>query len=296
MILYILKTSLLLTFLAPLTDSLNLSPLSLNQRLSERQKWVLSEADLRADHLKVEIYTGELLGQPRTAVFLGESHVKSKLDSDLGKQVIEEFNAYGLEGADSTALWGGRFLDYGLQYLHFSRKFLAPKMAAHGSTIDDAHERAVLRDAERKKDPSLPAITLFALEVGHQPSQKENIESLILSILTLGQPCWAADQVGRICFALASGHPDEAMEPLQMIGAFLTANYLAQWAIDHAPLPQKIVSDIGLVKYRDKTMTQNIIKAYEENSNLDLLLIITGSAHMEGMGKILNQEFGFKKL
>jgi hypothetical protein len=89
------------------------------------------------ESFKFEVLTKVINGRQKTVVLAGETHVKSKVASERGRQLIEQFRLRGLEGANVNANWQTRaMLPIITAISFFSQKVLRLK----GSTIGDARD------------------------------------------------------------------------------------------------------------------------------------------------------------
>lgn len=293
MMLYLFKNGIL--FVLVLSSAFSLTPNNIpkNPLLSKSQKIALNRATLESNHYTWRAYSGTVSGQPKTVVILGEGHVKSEKDSNLGKEVMREFEAYGLEGAEFSKLWGNKLLETSMELSLSFVHWAAPSQTSHQSTIYDALEWAASENANHPENSKLKPIQVFHLEEGHEPSIGEHIESLILPILSLAQIAYVAEQIGE---AISSKQIEDALEPLGTLGAFFAAYYGTLAVISKTPPPTQLVSWMELVKNRDRTMTRKTIQALEQNADQKPLLVIVGMGHVEGIGKLLQDDFNFKEI
>lgn len=101
-----------------------------------------------AKDFAVQILQGNVNGRDRLVVLLGESHYKTLTDKELGKEVLNQFQAYGYEGADSSKTLGGKFFSA----VTYAMSKLIKKLSTRSSesTIDDALHRVHMLKAVAK--------------------------------------------------------------------------------------------------------------------------------------------------
>ncbi|MBK8201102.1 MAG: hypothetical protein IPK68_01830 [Bdellovibrionales bacterium] len=114
--------------------------------LRAEQLQILQVVDKTNGHYKVAVFSGEVDGKRRAVVFLGETHIKDKANSVLGKQVIEKFDAYGIERPDTSKTWGGKALDVSLDVVQMAIKVFSFGKLSEGSTTGDAEDRDFTRN------------------------------------------------------------------------------------------------------------------------------------------------------
>ena len=79
--------------------------------LTEAQAAVLRATVESTNHYTIKVLSKDIAGKNRVVVILGEgSHTKGQQDSDLGKQILNQFSVYGIESASPAATWGGRLI------------------------------------------------------------------------------------------------------------------------------------------------------------------------------------------
>lgn len=306
--------------------------------LSSDQLNVLQSVAAKNDHYKVAVYSGEVAGKARTLVFFGETHYKDKENSELGKEVIEKFEAYGLERIDSSKTWGGKALGVSLSALRVVAKIFSFGKVNRGSTIDDAADRGrnhvVLETLKRiASDSNLSNLSkeaadnlkikigeatipgsrlleligeleieakkgplVFALEEGHQPDLAENLGSVAIPGILAACVYTIGSAVCELGGALTAGDSMSALEAGgAVVGTLVILNgmkrILGKYDIVH--LAARSALEISFRRGRNKTMVGNLIKAFEQNPELDTMLVVVGSAHISGMGKLLSQQQGF---
>ncbi|MFS4457961.1 hypothetical protein [Bdellovibrio sp. HCB2-146] len=126
-----------------------ISPWALAQRtcedifrndLSAPAKAALLAADRNG--YKVLVLRGDLGGETKTIVLMGETHYKDKKDSETGKNVLKEFTFRGLEGFDPAPYWFSSFLRLVSDGVFAKMKSLfSDDKISEGSTIHDAADQ-----------------------------------------------------------------------------------------------------------------------------------------------------------
>ncbi|MBK7842127.1 MAG: hypothetical protein IPJ71_00310 [Bdellovibrionales bacterium] len=310
--------------------------------LEADQLKILQRAAKINGHYKVAVFSGEVDGKRRAVVFLGETHVKEKANSDLAKQVIEKFEAYGIEGVNTSKTWGGKALSFSLDAVQMAFKVFSFGKLSEGSTIGDAADRDFTRNLleELKKfaednrlaslsmseadefqvkvgDITIPGSRLleviellaveakngplvFNLEEGHEPNLAENIGSVAIPGALAAWLCAigfaVCDELGS---SLASGDGILALETAgALVGGFALAEGMRRLLgkYDVVALVVHYTLEISFGRGRNKTMVNNLFKAFEQHPSLDTLLVIVGSGHIPGMGRLLNQQRGFREI
>lgn len=154
------------------------------------------------------------------------------------------------------------------------------------------HLELLFQTAKANKIKQLKSVDL---EYGHKPSIYENIENMGLpaGIFTF---LFIASTYSAHTF-----HPNIVtgiMLDAAIVNAYITGGYYALFS--HLQAKNKPLSKVQkffvgeknpILYYRDKTMSENIIKAFRENPEQDLMLVIIGRAHMPGLeSNLLNNK------
>ncbi len=133
---------------------------------------------------QVKILQGTVEGKPRFLVMLGESYLKSETQAKAGKDILQKFNAYGLEGADFSKYIGGKVFHYSRISLDLYLKIITLGYFRAQSTIYTARDAAIIQEsteqiqASAKKDLK----KIIALEDGHKVSKFEHFASILLPL------------------------------------------------------------------------------------------------------------------
>lgn len=223
--------------------------------------------------------TGERKSQ---VVLLGESHIKSKEQAEFGRTLLEHFDNFGLEGMDIGKTWGSKIFSVALDVFRAARMNLESGLT--GSTIEDAHHHG---EAKNKR--------VFNLENGHRPGLAENLGSIAIPAGVGAIVCGAA-----ACIAISARTPQAggmALHDWKTLASISGGLVISYGVFKYLPF-EKIEkwSESLVVKAfvngRNKTMAKNILRAVQDEQ-VDSLLVIVGSLHVEGIKALLVNE-GFR--
>ena len=255
-------------------------------------------------------------GGDRLAVILGESHIKSAEEDEIGRGVVARFTNYALEGSDAESTWARRF-NRRMQE-RAARSLIAsnPAKYGRGSTIEAAHQRTAALADLRPHLPGLspedhasmptstppPPAGSFPLEIGHRPDAAEKIA---VWVPTVGRAYPSIPIVMHVfmagtlisAFASLTTAVFVCMGIISFLSAFILYMRLGDrlWSFrPHSRLSVLFPLQFGIINARDKTMAANLARALESLPGGARLLAIVGMAHTPGIRRHLVEEHGYE--
>jgi len=243
----------------------------------------------------IRFLTKERDGKPWLLILTGESHVKNKKASELGKALISHFSLRGLENSNVSKLWLGRIESTLRKFRSRLLRAIDFEKNKFGSTIDDACDLV-----EIQPDMILRNIKVFAnidLEFGHEPDIYENLASiyeLALIVSIVPSACYfGLILLGFSAVPISLAIPGAVLTAPYLIGAGL-ARYLdplSRWRPILSPTEASIVG-------RNVTMAASIenAHAHETLRVYSSMLALVGGAHIHGMVSLLTRQHGFEEI
>lgn len=244
--------------------------------LSNAQITALREAG-KGDYI-VKTVKVDIDGVERTVVVLGETHVKGKADAELGKNVVDQFENVGVEGAEG---FKKSILGYALGSIAMGVYKIAEAFGLHPSTIKYAVEKA--------KDPNAN-IRVENLEAGHRLTLKDNFKLAVM----IGTMIPTVARAGFYLTPAVCGVADSIIT-FEWIGAALAT----LWLLKIVPLTEMVVQGAAqitgyatftedlrndvLCGTRDPYMAAAIENRFHQEPDLKNILVIVGSAHVWGV-------------
>ncbi|MEO0336459.1 MAG: hypothetical protein AAF202_08695 [Pseudomonadota bacterium] len=113
--------------------------------LSKGQREVLLQAE--QGDFAVRALVGEVNGNKKTIVLLGESHKKSPEDIALGDVVTDEFRVRGTEGFNMKTLIGNKATSLALDFAYFLANAMTLGRRSEGSTIETSNKEQLMSQA-----------------------------------------------------------------------------------------------------------------------------------------------------
>lgn len=302
--------------------------------LTADQLEILNQANQINNHFKISVYGGEVDGKPRTVVILGEMHVKNTADKELGKQILQKFNAYGVEAADTSKTWGGKALSVTLDLIFGAVKLFSKNR--HTSTIHDSVDMAqnsLMVEDLKKKAAAANILGLTREEAAKVEIKIEEADGLIVTgdqlLDTLAEFEELAKNGPRL-FNLEEGHQpnltenvasvvlpvaaagclyafatvvcdiggfmksDDLKETFEIMGTLVVAAIVGKIAKRALGDSFNRAMDRTLRLNRNSTMAKNGVKALEQNQDIDTILLVVGKNHNRGIGELLVEKYGFQ--
>ncbi|MFC1521198.1 AAA family ATPase [Elusimicrobiota bacterium] len=263
------------------------------------------------DDYTVTILKKNLYGTDRFVVLLGETHLKSKTSSEIGKELIRKFRYIGGEGVNFNSYAGMRIFSKIIKSVFhaFYRTFL-PGRSKEQSTINDAYEHVLDMETDAATFAVKTHFMLLSAEERHKmevgfdttlardPDALANIEDAatgktsqirldsVKKILAELRSDPGSPEVARVrqaqkqkkteFFRLEAGHKPDLAEKLSL------------WFKTLFPLTA------GLLSGRNKTMARNIYNTAKNESELESMLAIVGKNHTWGLTDLLIKDYGFE--
>ena len=242
----------------------------------------------------LQVLTGEVAGQERTVVLLGESHFKNEASAMAGKAMLAQFPYRGVESMLTNTLVAG-VLNLPNNLLLRSIYSLAGSSSKReqGSTIDDA----LLDGLNIPADAQAGNLTTNVLLESGSYDLLTLSQSYLLSA-TLVNLLLSPVAPGIDGYLLYSGRRLTALTlittqiwlSMQATGISADIDQLDQYNPALYPLQWFIVS------YRNQLMANNIIKNLAINPDRLEMLVIVGERHVPGIEALLRNHHQFTPL
>lgn len=220
----------------------------------------------------------------RVLVVLGETHLKSRSDWVLGKEVLAQFSLRGVEGVQRRQVFAGSVLSVLIELPRRALQALSLGVI-RGSTISDAKRLRSGTTAELERAESTPIglhfasayLVVFLLAVYAAP---------LVLLASLVQP--ATDDVllmGSMRWLNSLMHGLE-LHLFALVPAYLLRR--RSWAFLIHPL-------IALVATRDELMACGTVRMLAEHPDAPAALVVMGLGHLRGYGSELTAR-GFRRV
>jgi hypothetical protein len=137
-----MKTYALLVLLSVLLFKTNLIHAAPEDYLPPETIQAMAEANQKGLY-RIRLLEKEIEGQKRLVVLLGEVHVRTLQEKEVGEQILRQFSCIGQENMQYSKTWAGKSLQL-CQNLFVSELRKHSKSRTQGSAIRDARQKAVL--------------------------------------------------------------------------------------------------------------------------------------------------------
>lgn len=179
----------------------------------------------------------------------------------------------------------GKFSEEGLEKLVGQTLKVGPIEVSGKSLVDRAREIV-----GGNGEAPVKKVVTFALEKGHQPKLPEHMATSAIPVC-----------LGAFCTMLIAQHIPHGDPAVYAASGILTFNTvqmtLAKPLLKFFPNSKKLRSfffmETGLIDGRNETMVNNLISSLEAASDADQVMVVVGSAHVDGMADLLRKK-GFQ--
>lgn len=212
----------------------------------------------------------------RLVAILGEAHMKLARASEIGKDVVRNFELRGVETFQRKQVFGGRALGFVIQAPRTVLRVLSLG-AIKGSTITDAKQLPSGYTVELERAKKMP----FALHV----AAVYMTAFFVVSFLALFAPLlWTIAPVlaGAITFVAFLFQ----VHLLALIPAFLLRR--KSWSYLIHPF-------LGILTPRDELMAAGTVRMLEDHPSMTVAVVVMGRAHVSGYERLLIERYGFKR-
>lgn len=284
-------------------------------RLTNEQQYWLSMA--KSTDYKVRVLQAP---SDQLVVFLGESHLKNMVSSLVGQKLLTIFEHRAHEYANTEKTWGGSFLSW-----HIDAEFKKIQETTNRkkpSTISDAqmssrelqqsiknmevvfssydsfkeqYESSALNSKKPLQSKEFRELNYknYYLENNHRPDLKENLYSVVA-------PTEAMSKMLILPTLILSAYmPNSFFAELALptmvgvIGLRALQKYMGS-KLENKYSNKKWFNNIffdnlALIEARNQTKTNNIQRLLEQHPEVDILLVIVGKLHVEGMAELLKE-------
>lgn len=259
--------------------------------LTDKQIELIQGKSFFLDGYNIRVASGEVDGIPRTVVFLGETHFKTKAALKETEEILNQFDMYGTEGVELDKYWGkGLGLNYLITFINFFYK-----KVFEGSTVHVAENK---KETQSKKGVTRPIIV--ELEKNYDPPFQDNMAVLLMPFsfaAAMANKCIALACTTWPSFALLSrlrGFPNQVTKALVI---YVAIDIMSRLLFDEAKWQDNIfIFSTGLLYNRNAFMSENIIKGFQAHPEKQNILVVAGFAHQSGIMKTLKDKFNFKEV
>lgn len=250
---------------------------------------------MRTLEYSLQVLTGEVAGQERTIVLLGESHIKDEDSAMAGKAMLAQFPYRGVESTLTNTLLAG--------VLNLPNDLLLMSINSFTGWYRGQRQDSTIADAQRD------GLNILADAQAGNLTTNVHLESGSYDLLTLSQHyLLSAAFVNQLLspvapvidgYLLYRGHRLTALTlitaqiwlSMQITGAFADNDQRDQYNSPALyPLRWYVVS------YRNQLMANNIIKNLAINPDRLEMLVIVGKAHVPGIEALLRDHHQFTPL
>lgn len=246
------------------------------------------------DGFSIRVATGTVNGIPRTVVLMGESHFKTDAVSSKASTVTDKFDLYGVESVDTSNYWGhAQALSVMLDAL---KAIFKPFL--NGSTVYDVNEKVA--EAEQNPENLKKLKEVIQLEKNYQPEIQDNLAVLLLPltystmILTKcsQMACQKWPQV--ILLQKLKNVPHQAFKAIM---AYLMIDIISRLMFDKAEWQDNVfVMSTGILYHRNQYMADSIIRSFQDRTDKQNILVITGAFHQSGIMSNLVDRYQFQEI
>ncbi|MBX3258354.1 MAG: hypothetical protein KIS78_11770 [Labilithrix sp.] len=213
----------------------------------------------------------------RVVAILGEAHLKLAKASEIGKDVVGNFELRGVETFQRKQVVGGRALGVVINAPRVLLRTLSFG-AIKGSTITDAKQLPSGYTVELERAKRMP----FGLHV----TSLYMTAFFVVAFLGLLAPLISAISPG-LALVIAVLVVAFQVHLLALIPAIALRRYSFSWVIH--PM-------IGILTLRDELMAAGTVRMLEDHPSERAAVVVMGRAHLPGYERILVERYGFRRL
>lgn len=270
---------------ASISDKETLDTLVQQKLISSRAARIILQAS--TTQFRVQVLINKNAKEPKAVVFLGENHAcKSQITNAAGEAVVDEFSFRGYESVQANSCISKAAICCLLPVLH----------TLYSCSQLCTRSESVIFLSNARPIENLKAVWL---EEDHAPSCAENLT--YAECATYFGSCITS----TILDALIPG--SVVIKPLTFLtyavgygclwGATFAGCAIEEYADDESNTDYiRWCGGNGLVVDRNKTMTANIVKAFQDNPERKAMLVAVGAAHVQGISRMLVRDHGFTRV
>ena len=241
---------------------------------------------VKGTSLPVFRLTKKVNGTNREVIMLGETHIATSMEAKAVSRIMPYFTNFGCEGIDVNDFIEGKFffwfmnkIAYPFNYILSFRK----RSKKNKNSLSLAEDYAMDIRAEKR---------IISLEKGWRPSFRLRSFFVLFPLYFL----WSMFSIGSSSVVIGSE------QGWQWAIAYIGGTVLFWLSLLYIPVIKHVASfTINLIfdyvfdvaPSRNRNMSKNLLTTLERDNSINIILVLTGRAHVKPMIKILKNKYGF---